>query len=54
MRAGHADEEKKAFYHKVWRISRATRALIRHVIIIIAENQDIDWSFRDGNAQFVT
>jgi phenylpyruvate tautomerase PptA (4-oxalocrotonate tautomerase family) len=55
MRAGHADEEKKAFYRKVVEnLARDPGIDPGNVMITIAENQNIDWSFRDGNAQFVT
>ena len=54
MRAGQKPESKKAFYHKVVEnLQRSPGIEPANVLITIAENHDIDWSFRDGVAQFV-
>lgn len=54
MRAGRSDKSKQAFYQKtvenLWRNPGIDPA---NVLITITENHDIDWSFRDGVAQFV-
>lgn len=54
MRAGRSDESKQAFYKKVVE-NLATNPGIppANVLITITENHDVDWSFRDGVAQFV-
>ncbi len=54
MRAGRAPEAKKAFYKKVTEnLARDPGIDPANVLITIVENHDIDWSFRDGEAQFV-
>jgi Tautomerase enzyme len=54
MRAGKRPESKKAFYRKVVEnLKRSPAIEPANVPITIAENHDIDWSFRDGVAQFV-
>ncbi|MBM2830928.1 MAG: 4-oxalocrotonate tautomerase [Gammaproteobacteria bacterium] len=54
MRSGRAPEAKKAFYKKVVEnLSRNPGIDPANVLISIVENRDIDWSFRDGKAQFV-
>jgi len=54
MRAGQKPESKKAFYRKVVENLRSCPGIDpANVLITIAENHDIDWSFRDGVAQFV-
>lgn len=54
MRAGRSNKAKQAFYAKVVE-NLAERPGIKpeNVLISIVENHDIDWSFRDGIAQFV-
>ena len=54
MRSGRAPEAKKAFYRKcVENLARDPGIDPANVLITIMENHDIDWSFRDGVAQFV-
>jgi phenylpyruvate tautomerase PptA (4-oxalocrotonate tautomerase family) len=54
MRSGQKPESKKAFYRKVVEnLKRSAGIDPANVLITIAENHDIDWSFRDGVAQFV-
>ena len=54
MRGGRAPEKKKAFYKKVVEnLSRDPGIDPANVLITVAENSDVDWSFRDGEAQFV-
>jgi len=54
MRRGRASEAKKAFYKKVVEnLERDPGIEPANVLITIVENSDIDWSFRDGIAQFV-
>jgi len=54
MRGGRAPEAKKAFYKKVVEnLARDPGIDPANVLISIVENRDIDWSFRDGIAQFV-
>jgi phenylpyruvate tautomerase PptA (4-oxalocrotonate tautomerase family) len=54
MRSGRAPEAKKAFYRKVVEnLARDPGIDPANVLISIVENRDIDWSFRDGIAQFV-
>jgi phenylpyruvate tautomerase PptA (4-oxalocrotonate tautomerase family) len=54
MRAGRTDESKQAFYKKVVENLVANPGIPpENVMITISENHDIDWSFRDGIAQFV-
>jgi phenylpyruvate tautomerase PptA (4-oxalocrotonate tautomerase family) len=54
MRSGRAPEAKKAFYKKaVENLARNPGIDPANVLISIVENRDIDWSFRDGVAQFV-
>ena len=54
MRAGRSNKAKQAFYAKVVE-NLASKPGIKpeNVLITIVENHDIDWSFRDGVAQFV-
>ena len=55
MRSGRSDESKKAFYKKVVEnLSRDPGIDPANILITIVENHDIDWSFRDGIAQFVS
>lgn len=54
MRAGRSNKSKQAFYQKVVENLAANPGIPpRNVLITITENHDIDWSFRDGVAQFV-
>jgi phenylpyruvate tautomerase PptA (4-oxalocrotonate tautomerase family) len=54
MRAGRSDEAKQAFYKKVVENLAVNPGIPPgNVMITISENHDIDWSFRDGIAQFV-
>ena len=54
MRGGRAPEKKTAFYKKVVEnLSRDPGIDPANVLITVAENSDVDWSFRDGEAQFV-
>jgi phenylpyruvate tautomerase PptA (4-oxalocrotonate tautomerase family) len=54
MRAGRSDASKQAFYKKVVENLAANPGIPpENVLITITENHDIDWSFRDGVAQFV-
>jgi len=54
MRAGRSNKSKQAFYKKVTENLTANPGIsAAHVLITITENHDIDWSFRDGVAQFV-
>lgn len=54
MRSGRAPEAKKAFYKRVTeKLARDPGIDPANVMISIVENRDIDWSFRDGIAQFV-
>lgn len=53
MRAGRPAEAKKAFYKKcVENLARNPGIDPKNVLITIVENHDVDWSFRDGVAQF--
>jgi hypothetical protein len=54
MRSGEKPESKKAFYKKVVENLESSPGIDpANVLITITENHDIDWSFRDGVAQFV-
>ncbi len=54
MRAGRSNKSKQAFYAKVVENLAADPGIDpANILITIAENHDIDWSFRDGVAQFV-
>ncbi|MDQ4147667.1 MAG: tautomerase family protein [Pseudomonadota bacterium] len=55
MRSGRSDEAKQAFCAKVVQsLARDTGIDPTNALITIVENHNIDWSFRDGRAQFVT
>lgn len=55
MRAGRPEAAKKAFYKKVTEnLARDPGIDPANVLITIVENHDIDWSFHDGAAQFVS
>ncbi|WP_316364718.1 tautomerase family protein [Candidatus Thiodiazotropha sp. CDECU1] len=54
MRAGRSNKAKQAFYKKcVENLAKNPGIDPANVLITIAENHDVDWSFRDGIAQFV-
>ena len=54
MRAGRSNKSKQAFYKKVTEnLADKPGIPASNVLITITENHDIDWSFRDGVAQFV-
>lgn len=54
MRAGRSNKAKQAFYAKVVENLKNNPGIKpENVLITIVENHDIDWSFRDGIAQFV-
>ena len=54
MRSGRSPESKKAFYRKVVEnLARDPGIDPANVLISIVENDNIDWSFRDGISQFV-
>ena len=54
MRAGRSNKSKQAFYAKaVENLADDPGIDPANVLITIVENHDIDWSFRDGVAQFV-
>ena len=54
MRAGRSNKSKQAFYAKVAEnLSRNPGIRPENILITIVENHDIDWSFKDGVAQFV-
>jgi phenylpyruvate tautomerase PptA (4-oxalocrotonate tautomerase family) len=54
MRAGRSNKAKQAFYRKVVEnLSRNPGIDRANILVTITENHDIDWSFRDGVAQFV-
>lgn len=54
MRAGRSNKVKQAFYKKVVENLASNPGIPpANVLITITENHDIDWSFRDGIAQFV-
>ena len=54
MRSGRSNQAKQAFYKKVVEnLSADPGILPENILITIVENKDIDWSFRDGVAQFM-
>ncbi len=54
MRAGRSNKAKQVFYRKVVEnLSQNPGIKPANVLVTITENHDIDWSFRDGVAQFV-
>ncbi len=54
MRAGRSNKSKLAFYKKVVESLSINPGIPpANILITITENHDIDWSFRDGIAQFV-
>ena len=54
MRTGRSNESKQAFYKKVVENLAVDPGIPpENVLITITENHDVDWSFRDGVAQFM-
>ena len=54
MRSGRSNKSKQAFYKKVVEnLSKNPGIKPENIFITITENHDIDFSFRDGVAQFV-
>ena len=54
MRAGRSNKSKQAFYKKVVQnLFKSPGIKPENVFITITENHDIDFSFRDGIAQFI-
>ncbi len=54
MRAGRSNKAKQSFYAKaVENLAKDPGIDPANILITIVENHDIDWSFRDGIAQFV-
>ena len=54
MRAGRSNKSKEALYRQVAENLAANPGIpAANILITITENHDIDWSFRDGLAQFV-
>ena len=54
MRAGRSNKSKQGFYAKVSEnLSKSPGIDPANILITIVENHDIDWSFKDGEAQFV-
>ncbi|MCD2205221.1 tautomerase family protein [Halobacterium sp. KA-6] len=55
MRTAQAREDKQAFYARVTEILGPDPGIpAENVMIIITENGEEDWSFRNGVAQFIT
>ena len=54
MRSGRSNKAKQAFYAKVVEyLSHRVQIKPENVFITITENHDVDFSFKDGVAQFV-
>ena len=54
MRSGRSNKAKQAFYKKVVEyLNHRVQIKPENVFITITENHDIDFSFKDGVAQFV-
>ena len=54
MRSGRSNKAKQAFYAKVVEyLSNRVQIKPENVFITITENHDVDFSFKDGVAQFV-
>tara|TARA_B110000971_G_scaffold198769_1_gene215598 strand:- start:2031 stop:2396 length:366 start_codon:yes stop_codon:yes gene_type:complete len=54
MRSGRSNKKKQAFYKKVVvYLNHRLQIKPENVFITITENHDIDFSFKDGVAQFV-
>ena len=54
IRKGHSDKAKQSFYKRVSdNLLRAPGIDPSNILITMTENHDVDWSFRDGLAQFM-
>lgn len=54
MRAGQPREDKQAFYARVTELLEQEPGIPpENVMIVITENSEEDWSFRNGVAQFI-
>ena len=54
MRAGRSNASKLAFYQQVVKNLAVDPGILpANITIVITENNDIDWCFRDGEAQFM-
>lgn len=54
MRVGRSNKSKLAFYARaVENLAKDPGIEPANILITIVENHDVDWSFRDGIAQFV-
>ena len=54
MRAGQTQEDKQAFYaHAAELLEEDPGIPPENLMIVITENSEEDWSFRDGVAQFI-
>ncbi len=54
MRAGQDREDKQEFYARVTELLEQDPGISpENVMIVITENSEEDWSFRDGVAQFI-
>ena len=54
MRSGRSNKKKQAFYKKVVEyLNHRLQIKPENVLITITENHDIDFSFKNGVAQFV-
>jgi 4-oxalocrotonate tautomerase family enzyme len=52
MKRGRSDEQKRALYRRITELlSERTGVEPRNVLIVLAENELIDWSFGNGEAQ---
>src|SRR3954452_25396435 len=52
MKRGRSDEQKRALYRRVTELlSERCRVEPRNGLIVLAENELIDWSFGEGEAQ---
>jgi phenylpyruvate tautomerase PptA (4-oxalocrotonate tautomerase family) len=53
MRAGRTPEKKRALYAAIARnVHDATGTRVEDVMVVLSENQAIDWSFGGGVAQY--
>lgn len=54
MRAGRSTQAKQAFYRRIVDdLAQQAEVAPANVMIVITENQDADWSFGHGEAQFI-
>jgi phenylpyruvate tautomerase PptA (4-oxalocrotonate tautomerase family) len=51
MRAGRTPEQKRALYRRIVELAADAGVAARNVLITITENELIDWSFGEGEAQ---